>query len=974
MLGGKGGKSAVAVTLAVLMIGSVFVAPMVGGTIADEPGAASAMPNHANSSQGSIQEDTDGASQTNLADANVTIRGNEANDTLGAEIVGAGDVNNDGTPDVLVSAPNADVSGNNSGAVYLFYGPVEGGEYNASSADVVFTGEAAGDNVGASIAAGDLNGDNVSDVVIGAPNHSVGDPAKTNDTNEGAAYVVYGNESLSGMVSLADSDAKIVGESANDAAGFSLAVVDAGGADTSRLLVGAPYHDAEGNNSGAVYVLGSDSLGSNVSLSSADVKLTGQVPHALAGYAVGSAEDVNGDGAGDVLVGAPGNNSTFDTNVVNVESGAAYVVSGANLADWSGSTSLGNATMTLTGESAGDNAGIAVSTAGDVNGDGYADMLVGAPFEDTAGDNAGAVYLVLGGQSLPSNQSLANAALKLTGAGAGDYAGWAVSSAGSGDITCDGLADIIVGAPGNDSVTGQDSGAAYLVHGAENISGVTSLADADEKLYGESANDSAGYAVADVNDTSGDGLEDVAVGAPFNDANGENAGAAYIVNSECPPEQAPPTTAQPTTEQPTTEQPTTEEPTTEQPTTEEPTTEEPTTEQPTTKEPKTTKAPKTTEEPTTEQPTTKAPKTTEEPTTKAPKTTEEPTTEQPTTKAPKTTEEPTTEQPTTKAPKTTEEPTTKAPKTTEEPTTKAPKTTEEPTTKAPKTTEEPTTKAPKTTEEPTTKAPKTTEEPTTKAPKTTEEPTTKAPKTTEEPTTKAPKTTEEPTTEQPTTTTTTTPTTTTTTPTTTTTTPTTTTTTPTTTTTTPTTTTTTPTTTTTTPTTTTTTTTTTTATTTQPTTTTTNNVAGISYIAFCVEGGNQTGSDPCPAGESLLVKFEWNDSSFEPEGGDSMGVNITDVVTNGEGEPIAANWTSEDTISTVVVKSSTEECEYPGGTNGTVYSCGPPPGQSAISGEPVADASSGIGIPFMDSVGLPLYVGLVAAAGLVVRRRDEESN
>ncbi len=106
------------------------------------------------------------------------------------------------------------------------------------------------------------------------------------------------------------------------------------------------------------------------------------------------------------------------------------------------------------------------------------------------------------------------------------------------------------------------------------------------------------------------------------------------------------------------------------------------------------------------------------------------------------------------------------------------------------------------------------------------------------------------------------------------------------------------------------------------------------------------------------MKFEWTGSQFVPEGGDSEGVTITDVTFKAPGEPIAVEWTSNQQISTVLVKSSTDLCDEPGGTAGTAESCGPP--NSTLLGS----------FPEGSLAGWLLSASSVlAAVGVVARRR-----
>ena len=188
----------------------------------------------------------------------------------------------------------------------------------------------------------------------------------------------------------------------------------------------------------------------------------------------------------------------------------------------SGEQTLSEAGYTLNGESSGDDAGIAVDGAGDVDGDGYDDLVVGAPDDDDGGSDSGAVYLVLGPVTGPGD--LVDAAVKLSGVNSSDHAGTSV--AGVGDTDGGGYADFLVGVPDSD-FGASNAGAGFLVLGPVTTSG--DLSSSDAALIGENSSDDLGTRVDGVGDLNADGRDDFVVSAPYHDAGGSSSGAAYLV-------------------------------------------------------------------------------------------------------------------------------------------------------------------------------------------------------------------------------------------------------------------------------------------------------------------------------------------------------------------------------------------------------------------------------------------------------------
>ncbi len=425
----------------------------------------------------------------------------EAADDHAGKVLAARDTNADGLVDLLVGAAGADGVGQNSGAAYLVLGPMSG-VADLSSAAARFLGEAEGDAAGTSVALGDIDGDAVPDVLLGAPfQDAVG-------TSSGAAYLVLGPVETTNDLALAD--ARLSGETAGDRAGLVVAAGDIDGDGSDELLAGASGDDSGGPDGGAVYLVDGPLKGL-LDLSSASAKWFAEEAGDGVGYAV-AAGDVDGDGHDDVLVGAPYQGAGGPA------AGAAYLVLGPA----KGVLDLASADTKLVGEAPGDYAGNPVAM-GDTDGDGIDEMLVGAFGEDSGGSSAGAVYVIR--SSVSGTVDLSAAGAKLVGAIADDSAGWSMATA---DVDGEGVEALLVGATGSDG-GGSSAGAVHLVRGP--LEGTLLLAASDAILVGENPGDNAGDALA-TGDVDGDGYEDVLIGAGAEDSGGWGAGAVYLVAGE----------------------------------------------------------------------------------------------------------------------------------------------------------------------------------------------------------------------------------------------------------------------------------------------------------------------------------------------------------------------------------------------------------------------------------------------------------
>ena len=491
-----------------------------------------------------------------------TLDGIDRRDASGYSVSSAGDVNGDGYDDLIIGAYGADPNGVDSGETYVVYGgasaPGTDGVLALSALNgtsgFILTGIDPADASGASVSsAGDVNGDGYDDLIIGAFG------ADPNGDGSGETYVVYGGASApgaDGVLALSALDGAngftLTGIDPDDVSGASVSSAgDVNGDGYDDLIIGARRADPNGERSGETYVVygGAIAPGSSGVLDLSDAEslggtngftLNGIDQGDVSGYSVSSAGDVNGDGYDDLIIGARG----ADPN--GARSGETYVVYGGTSAPGANGvlnlSALDGANgFTLTGTDPNDRSGRSVSSAGDVNGDGYDDLIIGAHRADPNGASSGEVYVVYGGASAPGTDGvLALSALDgtngftLTGIDPDDESGRSVSSAG--DVNGDGYDDLIIGARFADPDGESDAGETYVVYGgasAPGTDGVLALSALDGtngfSLTGIGMGDRSGVSVSSAGDVNGDGFDDLIIGAPGAEPNGTRSGETYVV-------------------------------------------------------------------------------------------------------------------------------------------------------------------------------------------------------------------------------------------------------------------------------------------------------------------------------------------------------------------------------------------------------------------------------------------------------------
>jgi hypothetical protein len=465
-----------------------------------------------------------------LSDSHASFLGEDGGDRSGIKVAMAGDVNGDGYDDILIGADSDEESGDTAGKAYLIFGKVTGWnmDVNLSNADASFLGEDQGDFAGWSLAcAGDVNSDGFDDILIGAWRD------EEFDTNAGQTYLILGKSSgWSRDVNLSNSDASFLGELNGAYSGYSVdGCGDVNGDGYDDILIGARYDDEGGFEFGQVYVIFGKSSGwaMDTSLSSADASYWGEDSSDFAGWSVAGAGDVNGDGLDDILIGATGDEEGGGNNA-----GQTYLILGKT-SGWAMDVSLSQADASFIGEDVGDWSGNSIDGAGDVNGDGYDDILIGANLDEEAGANAGQTYLILGKSSgWVMDVSLSNADASFLGEDAGDSSGFSVAICG--DVNSDGYDDILIGAPGDED-GGAGAGQSYLILGKQTGWTMdTSLSNSDASFWGEDSMDNAGWSVAGGGDVNSDGYDDILIGAYFDEEGSSNgAGQTYLVFYESAP-------------------------------------------------------------------------------------------------------------------------------------------------------------------------------------------------------------------------------------------------------------------------------------------------------------------------------------------------------------------------------------------------------------------------------------------------------
>lgn len=408
------------------------------------------------------------------------IMGEATEDQFGYSISNVGDINGDGINELAMMANEAETPGLvDNGITYIMFGRqtypavVSLSTFDGSHGGFTIHGKFAGDRASDVSAAGNFNGDNFNDLIVGTQAHDPG------VTNAGAAYVIFGtDQGFPAILDLGDIDGSngvaFWGENGGDIAGYKVSGAgDIGGDGSGDVMIAAIKESSDASNAGAVYVVYGkrQSWPASISLDQLDgangFKLTGEEEFNYLGLSLSGNADFNADGKDDMLMGAHFTNT--DTTVYF----KTYVLFGSDnpMPAIQSIDTAADLVIKTTPTSSHNDSFFDTAFVGDLNADSITDLAMNDPRNSEVGNDSGAVYVVYGApdftvSELLTDQLSVHQGFKILGGNWNDLLGNAISTAG--DINHDGVNDLLLGAHMTDN-TDTNAGSAYVIYGNDGI-------------------------------------------------------------------------------------------------------------------------------------------------------------------------------------------------------------------------------------------------------------------------------------------------------------------------------------------------------------------------------------------------------------------------------------------------------------------------------------------------------------------------